>query len=477
MLKKESVKRIYVVIALVALLSVLGWLRSRPPAVAVVHPTLQSVTQSVSASGSVAGLDESDVAAELGGRLAHLRVHEGDRVRKGQLLAEQETALLKAQLAQAEAALGTAEAQLTQASRRPLPSEVERARAEVDQASGVAQAQLESARRRLQELQRGPTREEIEQARGQAQLALAQRDQSKREATRLAGLYEQGYVTLQDLERARTQARVAENTYLTGYNRLRQQQIGTREEVLQQARAQVDQSLANLEGARASGQARMQNLADQPRVEDVRLAEARLREARESLKVARQRLEQAFIRAPYDGTVTKIFLKAGQLTGANAPVLHLVRSQAYEIQVNVDELNLGRLRVGQQAIVSSDAYPDTFEARLREISPQVVSERGTILVRLDPLKAPNWLRPGLTVSVNILFEKAQERPVVPLTSVTVAGRRSTLLVLKDGQLVEREVQLGAPGQDGFPVLSGVESGDWVVVDRTNRLPGQKARAR
>ncbi|MBS2035417.1 efflux RND transporter periplasmic adaptor subunit [bacterium] len=470
-------KRIYLAVAVLALLSGLGWLRSRPPAVSVAHPKVQSVTQSVSASGSVAGLDESDVAAELGGRLAHLRVHEGNRVARGQLLAELETSLLKAQLAQARAAVDTARAQLTQTARRPLASEVERAQAEVDQAQEVAEAQLEAARHRLQELQRGPTREELEQARGQALQALAQREQSKREAARLAGLYDQGYVTLQDLERARTQARVSENSYLTSYNRLRQQQVGTRPEVLQQARAQVDQSQASLQGARASGQARMQNLRDQPRIEDVRLAEARLREAELALEVARERLEQAYIRAPYDGTVTKIFLKAGQSTGANAPILHLVRGSAYEIQVNVDELNLGRLKVGQPAVVSSDAYPETFQARVRELSPQVVSERGTILVRLDPLKAPPWLRPGLTVSVNILFEMAKERPIVPLTSVTVAGRRSTLLVLRDGQLEEREVQLGAPGQDGFPVLSGVGRDDWVVVDRTNRLPGQKARAR
>lgn len=468
-------KKVYVILALLAL--GLGWLRARPPLVAVAHPLLQTVTQSVSASGSVAGVDESDVAAELSGRLAHLRVKEGQRVGRGQLLAELETSLLEAQLDQARAALTTAETQLAQASRPPLDSEVKRAQAEVDQAQGVAQAQLEAARHRLAELREGPTREELEQARGTATQALAQRDQNKREATRFAALYEDGYVTLQDLERARTQARVAENTYLTSYNRLRQQQIGTRPEVLQQARDQLAQSQATLQGAQLSGRARMQNLREQPRIEDVRVAEARLSEARESLKVARQRLLQAHIRAPYDGTVTKIFLKAGQLTGANAPVLHLVRGQAYEIQVNVDELNLGRLRLGQSAIISNDAYPETFSARVREISPQVVSERGTILLKLDPQKPPSWLRPGLTVSVNIIFEEGQQRPVVPLTSVTVAGRRNTLLVLKDGVLEEREVQLGSPSRDGFPVLSGVESGDWVVLDRTNRLPGQKARSR
>lgn len=215
-------KKVYLIVGVLLLVLGLAWLRSRPPAVAVAHPTIQSVTQSVSASGSVAGVDESDVAAELGGRLAHLRVREGQKVRRGQLLAELETSLLKAQLDQARAALTTAQTQLAQASRPPLASEVERAQAEVNQAQEVAQAQLAAARHRLEELREGPTREELEQARGSAMQALAQRDQSKREAERFAKLYDDGYVTLQDLERARTQARVAENTYLTSYNRLRQ---------------------------------------------------------------------------------------------------------------------------------------------------------------------------------------------------------------------------------------------------------------
>lgn len=472
-----SRSKIYLAGVLLALVLAVTWVRSRPPAVSVAHPVMQSVTQSVAASGSVAGVDESDVAAELGGRVAHLRVKEGARVRKGQLLAELESSLLLAQVQQAQAALTTAEAQLAQASRPPLASEVERAQAEVDQAQQVAQAQLEAARHRLQELREGPTREELEQARGAASQSLAQRDQNKREAVRYEKLYQVGYVTLQDLERARTLARVAENNYLTNYNRLRQLQVGTRTEVLQQASAQVSQSSASLQGAQASGRARMQNLREQPRPEDVEVAQARLKEARLALKVAQERLSQARIRAPYDGTVTKIFLKAGQLTGANAPILHLVRSAAYEIQVNVDELNLGRLKVGQSAVVSNDAYPETFSARLREIAPQVISERGTILLKLDPQKPPSWLRPGLTVSVNIVFEQSQQRPVVPLTSVTVAGRRSTLLVLKNGVLEEREVQLGSPSQEGFPILAGAEASDWVVLDRTNRLPGQRARAR
>jgi HlyD family secretion protein len=469
--------RNYAIVGGLALLLGLGWVRSRPPRVDVAQPPVQAVVQAVSASGTVAGVDESDVAAEVGGRLAHLRVREGDPVRRGQLLAQLETPLLQAQVKQAQAALKTAQAQLEQASRPPLASEVARVEAEVQQSNEVAEAQLEAARKKLQELNQGPTREEREQARGQAMQALAERDQRQREAVRLKQLYLDGYVTLQDYERAQTQARVAENLYLSSFNRYRQQQLGTRDEVRAQGQAQLTQAQASWQGARRSGAARLQNLRDQPRKEDVEVAQARLREAQENLKVAQERLRQAEVRAPYDGLVTRIFLKAGQLTGNGAPILHLVRDQALEIQVNVDEVNLGRLKVGQPALVSNDAYPETFPARVREIAPQVLSERGTIKLKLDPQNPPGWLRPGQTVSVNILFEQGKKRPIVPLTSVTVAGRRSTLLILQGGRLEERRVELGAPSQDGFPVLSGLEEGDWVVQNRTNLIAGQSARAR
>ena len=453
----------------------LGWWRSRAPLVAVAHPKLQTIVQAVAASGTVAGVDESDVGAELGGRVAGLFVKEGDRVKKGQRLAQLETGLLEAQRTQAQAALNTAQAQLAQAQRGPLPSEVARVEAEVQQSEGVAQAQVNQAGQRLAELRHGPTREELEQVKGQAQQALAQRNQNRRESARLQKLLQSGFVTQQDYEQALTRQRVSEQVYLTSYNRLRESQVGTRPEVLSQARAALSQAQANLEGARQTGVARLQNLRDQPRPEDVQVAQARLKEARINFKVAEERLRQADIRAPYAGTVTRLFLKAGQLTGANAPILHMVRGTVYEIQVNVDELNLGRLKQGLEAVVSSDAYPETFSAHVREIAPQVVSERGTVLVKLDPEKPPGWLKPGMTVSVNIVFEKGKSRPVVPITSVTVAGRRSTVLILKNGLLEEREVELGSPNQDGFPVYSGVEESDWVVQNRTGLLPGQKAR--
>jgi len=467
-----------ITLLVVALLTGVGLLAyTRVPAVAVVPPRLVEVVQSVAASGQVAGETESDVGADVAGRVSSVLVEEGQRVRAGQVLARLDQAVLRRQVDQARSALETAQAQLEQAARRPLPSEVERVRAEVRQQTDTSRAQLAASQERLRELRRGPTREELDQARAQARQAQAQAQQARREMLRQEDLLADGAVSRQESERARTAWLVARHTAESAEARLKSLEIGTRAEVVEQAVAQVEQARAALEGALETGRARLQNLEDQPREEDVRVARRRVDEAREALAVARARLDQADVKAPYAGQVTRLYLKAGQLTSATAPLLRMVRLPGLEVHVPVDEVNLERLKVGQRAVISSDAYPDTFAATLREIAPQVLAERGTVELKLRPENPPAWLRPGLTVSVNLILAEPRQLPVIPLTSVTREGKGSWVLVVEGSRLQRRMLQLAPAGVDGFPVLEGLQKSDRVVRDPAGLRPGAFVRPR
>jgi len=446
--------------------------RLRPPSLTTVHPKLTRVVQTLAASAQVAGRDESEVGAEISERLASLEVSEGQKVRRGQLLARLESGLLNSQLRQAQAALLTAQAQLELARRPPLASEFAVVQAETTQSQEAYRAQAEQAARRLQELQSGPTREEIEQARGQWQAAQVQVEQNQREALRMQRLVGDGFVTLQESERAQTALTAARGNLHTADQRLRQLRVGTRPEVLAQARAQLLQAEVNLQQSTALRKARLQSLVDQPRAEDVKVARARLEEAQWSLKVAQARLAQTEVRAPYDGLVSRIYLKAGQNTAVANPILRMVRLPGLELQADVDENNLGRLQPGQQALVSCDAYPQRFSARLREVAPQVENQRGTVQLKLDPENPPDWLRPGQTVSINLQLEPERDLLVLPLSCLSTVGKRSTVLRLRDGLVEEREVEVGAPGADGFPILAGLSAEDTVVLDPTQAQVGQ-----
>lgn len=471
----RSLRITLLTLALVAGVGLLAYLRL--PVVAVVAPRLLEVVESVAASGQVAGQTESDVGADVAGRVSSVLVQEGDRVRAGQVLARLDQAVLRRQVDQARAALQTARAQLEQAARRPLPSEVERVRAEVRQQTETSRAQLAASEERLREVRRGPTREEREQARGQARQARAQAQQAERELRRQDGLLADGAVSRQEWERARTASLVARHTLETAEARLKSLEIGSRVEVIEQAVAQVEQARSALQGALETGRARLQNLEDQPREEDVLVARRRVDEARETLAVAVARLEQADVKAPYAGQVTRLYLKAGQLTGATAPLLRMVRLPGLEVHVPVDEVNLERLKVGQRAVISSDAYPETFRATVREIAPQVLAERGTVELKLRPEHPPAWLRPGLTVSVNLILAEPRQLPVVPLTSVTREGKSSWVLVVEGGTLQRRALQVAPAGVEGFPVLEGLRESDLVVRNPAGLRPGTRVRAR
>jgi HlyD family secretion protein len=159
------------------------------------------------------------------------------------------------------------------------------------------------------------------------------------------------------------------------------------------------------------------------------------------------------------------------------PVLRLVRIGVPELRVDVDETNLGKLRAGQNAVVTSDAFPNTsFKARVREIGAQVDTERGTVEIRLDPVNPPPWLRAGLTVSINIIVDAGSRRLTLPLTAVSTVGNRSRVLVARDGKATEVEVKIGPPGSDGVPILSGLSAEDTVIVNPSGIVPEQSVRA-
>lgn len=478
--KQASPKRLWGVlrwlVPLVVLAGGIGWFRARPAVVPVAAPQARMVVESIAASGRVSGDVETNVGAQVAGVVAQVPVREGDRVQPGQVIARIDDALLASQVAQAEAAVRSTQAQLVQTSRPPLASDVTRLRADVRQNTAVARARLTAAQQRVTELQAGATLEERQQAQAQVDQARAQEEQARVDGERQQQLARQGAVAQAEADRARTAYRVAQEALQNARARLRQLQIGARAEVLAQARADVRAAEAALAGAQTSGAAQLRSLLSQPRFEDVQVAQARLREAEQALAVSQRRREDAVVRAPFAGTVTQIVTERGGVAGPNQPVVRLVRTTRPEIRIDVDENHLGKLRARQEAIVTSDAFAgQRFGARVREIGAAVDPERGTVEVRLDPVRPPSWLRPGQTVSVNILVDKGSRRLVVPLTSVTTVGGTSTVLLVRENKIVRREVVIGPAGPDGVPVLSGLDAQDRVVVDPTGLAPGRTVR--
>lgn len=260
-----------------------------------------------------------------------------------------------------------------------------------------------------------------------------------------------------------------------------QQRVGEAEAVLRQARVTHERvkelfdagisSRADLDEAiRARDVAagivereRLQRSNSRPQGSDVKLADARLGQARAAVAVARERLSRTVITAPGDGVVISRKVEIGDVVQPGVPLLVLSRDGRTQITAQIDEKNLGLLRVGQAAVGSADAYPDrSFPARLATIVPAVDPLRGTVEARCDVTAPPSYLVPDMTVSLEI--EVARHPKVLTIPSETIRDDSTTpwVLVARDGRAVRQDITLGIRGSGACEVKSGLKEGETVL---------------
>jgi HlyD family secretion protein len=125
----------------------------------------------------------------------------------------------------------------------------------------------------------------------------------------------------------------------------------------------------------------------------------------------------------------------------------------------------------------ADAYPgQSFDAQLNYIAPAVDPQRGTVEVRLAVPQAPAFLRPDMTVSVELVGGTKADALVLPSGAVRDADRETPwVLLLKDGRAVRTSVTLGLRGIGSVEILAGLKQGDPVIPQTEKALPGDRVR--
>ncbi|MGH7088711.1 MAG: HlyD family secretion protein, partial [Stellaceae bacterium] len=185
------------------------------------------------------------------------------------------------------------------------------------------------------------------------------------------------------------------------------------------SRAALEQAETELEVARnraEQAQQRFDIVNGPTRADDVAIAEAKLGVAEAALKVAKAALDDTVIRSPIDGTVLRIYRHPGELVSVfvDDPVLSLGDLSALNVRAEIDEADIARVKPGQPAYVTADAYgQQRFRGHVLRLGQVLGKKRVTTgapgeredtkvldaLVRLD---GPTPLRPGLRVDTFIL---------------------------------------------------------------------------
>ncbi|MEJ2186167.1 MAG: efflux RND transporter periplasmic adaptor subunit, partial [Gemmatimonadota bacterium] len=199
--------------------------------------------------------------------------------------------------------------------------------------------------------------------------------------------------------------------------------------------------------------------------------------AQAALDAARARLDMSRVVAPADGVVRNRDVEPGDAVQPGRALLDLALDGPTELVVFPSEDNLGQLHVGAPATASADAYPDsTFRARVSLVAPAVDPTQGTVEVRLAVDAAPAYLRPDMTVSVNIEAGRRRGAWVLPEAAVRGLGTDTPwVAVARNGKLARQAVDVGLRADRYVEILSGVEPEELVVPPNGSPDLGKRVR--
>ena len=212
---------------------------------------------------------------------------------------------------------------------------------------------------------------------------------------------------------------------------------------------------------------------------DQRLAAAALRQAQAAAAVAQAKLDEKELRAPADARVLVRGAEPGDVVQPGAALVVLAEAGRTRLTVQPDEKNLAVLREGQEAEAVADAFPAApFRAAVSYIAPAVDPARGTVEVRLDVPSPPAFLRPDMTVSVNVTVGRRDDALVVPAEAVRDAATDPWVIRVEGGRAVRRAVKLGLRGEGMLEVVEGLSPGDAVVPPAAGTIEaGTRVRVR
>ena len=447
----------------------------------------------VDAIGSLAPQTEASLAFSSSGRVAEVLVEEGQVVEAGQPLARLETDDLELQVAQSEAALAAAEAQLAQLLAPPRPEEV--AAQEANLQASEAQVSAAAANRDL--VAAGADAGQIAAAEAQVASATAQQKSTfdMHERTMECHTFHlptgttlpDGTTVTEDEEKvfcpglgapeeqARYALAVADASLAAAQAQLDELQAGADADQLRAAQANVATAVAQ----RDATQAQLDLLLAGSTEEEIETAQASVDDARGALEQAQLRLEKATLTAPIDGTVTSLDVRPGEIANANQPVVVLSDLTTMEIDVNLDETDVARVAVGQQATVSLDALPGVeLIGQVTQVASVAQSQSGVVLFPVAVSLAPSELpiRAGMTADVEITTASREDALIVPLRAVHTEGAHVYVDRLVGDQVEQVEVELGLISDTEIEIVDGLSEGDVVAVvvntgGSNNQMPG------
>lgn len=179
-------------------------------------------------------------------------------------------------------------------------------------------------------------------------------------------------------------------------------------------------------------------------------------------------LNETVITSPIDGIVTKVVGEVGEIVPANSTQISVIADSNLEIEVNIPESDISKVRVGAPANITFDAFGKDFvaSATVSSIDPAATVIDGvptyrTVLLFNNP---DPKIKTGMTSNITIKGEERDNVLAIPQRAVWSESGRKYVKVLIGKKIIEKDITTGLRGTDGnIEILSGLSAGDLVVT--------------
>jgi len=213
-------------------------------------------------------------------------------------------------------------------------------------------------------------------------------------------------------------------------------------------------------------------------------AAAQVAQAEAEIGVIRAELARTVMKAPFDGVLAEVSVEVGEWITPSPPgvplpsVIDLLDPGSIYVSAPMDEVDSARIEVGQHVRVTLDPFPGrSFAASIVRVSPYVLdvekqNRTVEIEVELEDRAFLERLLPGSSADVEVILEVHEDVPRLPAQTLLEGGR---VLVVEEGCVAERHLEVGLKNWDWIEVLGGLEEGAHVIrsLASADVVPGRE----
>lgn len=479
----KFLKNKYVIIALVVLaVGAFFVFRSgtKAPVLETATATTTNIVEKVGVTGKVAPFQKSELGFEKGGSISSISVAVGDKVEKGRILAALSDEQTHASLLSAQASLRAAEANLadnitdtnldfTNSQKNALTAS---RNAYVSVNSAIVNGTdmfFTSATSINPTLSFTPDSYSIQRSVENKRAAVSQALEAWRtdlenlsspsDASTLLDRAVAHVVVVKDFLAALS---TVVNAYVRNNSPSSASTATTYLETINTANTDLNTAIGSLTTA--------QNNLDTTRPKSVLSLQAKVEQAQADVANLEAQYAKSFVRAPFDGVVTKVDPEIGDVVSGGQQLFAIMGGQSFKVEVNVPEANIAKIALGNKASITLDAYGEdvVFPATVILIDPAetVVEGVPTYKVTLQFDSKDDRIRSGMTANIDIIVGSKENVVGVPFRAVLEKdGKQYVRVVNADGKtFTEVPVTTGIKGSEGLvEIVSGIASGTTIVT--------------